>query len=468
MRLCTVPILISVALSSLAPSQQNAPTAQRDSFVYKDSAYMMMLPEPISGSGVLALAASPQGDNAVFVRFPKLLTKRNIEAFAVGKQVSLQDASFAEIYSYNAASKNTTRLWSGNLEQGRMELSWLPGSGCAVATLSEMKFDGDQPKPTLRVGLINASGRSFRWLDLPAQNAEAWSQIIVGVSPTQSNAVVLFQQIEFKEEKAPDGKLMPVNLRRTFCNVAGPNGWAGQWEEMSRDFAPFGIAFNEKGDIAQIIGSPSWYPKGINLSKMQWIPAQEEGFTLERKPVYPMADQQQIAIPFANARISTSSVVITFPNPEKPKEMESKVVAIEGEQATLAQDLSSVFYVSRGVAYVREIAQIPKKVYEDALLAAERAKLLSQVKQVGMALMMMANDYDDTLPGANGFNLSSVDPYLRNNQLLNGFVYTFSGGNLTDLKDPAGTVLGYVEGPGGRAEVYADGHAKWVNNPKNP
>jgi prepilin-type processing-associated H-X9-DG protein len=58
----------------------------------------------------------------------------------------------------------------------------------------------------------------------------------------------------------------------------------------------------------------------------------------------------------------------------------------------------------------------------------------------------------------------TLGKHLKDPSLLVGFVYTFKGGRQIDLENPTGTVLGYVEGPGGRAVLYADGHATWVNN----
>jgi prepilin-type processing-associated H-X9-DG protein len=53
---------------------------------------------------------------------------------------------------------------------------------------------------------------------------------------------------------------------------------------------------------------------------------------------------------------------------------------------------------------------------------------------------------------------------VKNSSILEGFVYTFKGGKLSDVDKPAETVLGYIEGPGGRAVAYLDGHVKWVPN----
>jgi hypothetical protein len=110
----------------------------------------------------------------------------------------------------------------------------------------------------------------------------------------------------------------------------------------------------------------------------------------------------------------------------------------------------------------RDIAIAPIEVIKKAREAAERAVTLSNAKQVGLAIIMYAADNDDIVPA----NLSSdqIMPYLMNADLLNGFVMTWSGGNIGEIKNPAETELGYVTGPGGSAIIYADGHVKWKDD----
>lgn len=108
---------------------------------------------------------------------------------------------------------------------------------------------------------------------------------------------------------------------------------------------------------------------------------------------------------------------------------------------------------------------MPKELAMKALEAAEKARIISDAKQVATAMHIYAADYDDNLPSNNGDWMEALFPYTKNRQLFDGFVYTFGGGNLNDIKDPSTTELGYKEGPGGRAVAYADGHVRWIPNP---
>jgi hypothetical protein len=86
--------------------------------------------------------------------------------------------------------------------------------------------------------------------------------------------------------------------------------------------------------------------------------------------------------------------------------------------------------------------------------------VLSNAKQLGLAALMYAQDYDEVLPTGDGIN-GKLAPYLKNESLFDGFTYTFGGGSLSGIDKPAETELGFVTGPGGRAIIFIDGHVKW-------
>lgn len=114
------------------------------------------------------------------------------------------------------------------------------------------------------------------------------------------------------------------------------------------------------------------------------------------------------------------------------------------------------------MAIVRTLTKVDRKAYDAALLAEAIRETVQRAKQVAVGLMIYAADYEDNLPANDGDINSKLGPYLKNNELLSGFTYTFGGGSLVDVERPAETEIGYIDGPGGRAAIYADGHAKWI------
>jgi hypothetical protein len=138
---------------------------------------------------------------------------------------------------------------------------------------------------------------------------------------------------------------------------------------------------------------------------------------------------------------------------------------IDPVSGILLSDLSAVAYRHQSALYVKPLIALEKAAYEELLRRAERLRLVSNSKQVGLALVMYAMDNKESFP-AGGSNLSElVLPYLKNGDLLKGFQFTYTGpSEIGKIEKPAEAVLGYFDGPGGRAVVYADGHARWEDS----
>lgn len=128
----------------------------------------------------------------------------------------------------------------------------------------------------------------------------------------------------------------------------------------------------------------------------------------------------------------------------------------------LSPTLDAVAYVSQNSLFVRRLADVPSNIYLDALAQWDKRDAMSRAKQIAVALMMYINDNNDNYPGAGNVD-SLISAYLKDNSLLNGFTYTFAGGNAANIESPAETAIGYVDTPTGRAMIYSDGHVKWKN-----
>lgn len=134
------------------------------------------------------------------------------------------------------------------------------------------------------------------------------------------------------------------------------------------------------------------------------------------------------------------------------------------EQWAVTADNSLVAFALPGGVAVRKVLTAPAKDIEKAMEVSPREEILSRAKQVALAFLMYAADADDMLPEAGAFPTALL-PYLGDQALTEGFVYTYTGErNINKIKDPASTVLGYVAGNGGRAVAYVDGHVKWISD----
>lgn len=151
-------------------------------------------------------------------------------------------------------------------------------------------------------------------------------------------------------------------------------------------------------------------------------------------------------------------------------------VGFTGEKKTtrLAGAFENLFidFKDRYLAYsdgdailIRDIVPMDPAAYAAMKAKRERNALMSRAKQIGTALAIYANDYDDTFPSAGNFE-EKVFPYIKIREMLKDFVFLLPGVANTSLSDVSTTRMGFIQGQGGMAVVYADTHVVWVPNKK--
>lgn len=140
---------------------------------------------------------------------------------------------------------------------------------------------------------------------------------------------------------------------------------------------------------------------------------------------------------------------------------ERVLVATDVLQHFVADDWTWIAYRRGDGLYVHDVELVDPELIRQARESAARTKSLMQAKQVGTAVQIFAVDHDERLPTRAEFE-EAIKPYLKNDDLLKSFVYLLDGQNRNNIEDLAGTELGYVTIKGGRAVVYADGHAKII------
>ena len=123
-----------------------------------------------------------------------------------------------------------------------------------------------------------------------------------------------------------------------------------------------------------------------------------------------------------------------------------------------------VIYQDAGCLLLREIQPVDFALAKKLSEAEALAKLVNRAKQIGTALMVLASDHDDNLPGISDWE-KELMPYLKDKDMMRDFNYTYRGGNAGDILSPAETELGFFVAAGGRVVLYSDSHAKFVPNP---
>lgn len=146
-------------------------------------------------------------------------------------------------------------------------------------------------------------------------------------------------------------------------------------------------------------------------------------------------------------------------SPDKGQ-IKATLIAAEADTVLLSPKKNAVAYVSKENLMVREIQPLSAKDLDKMLAEAEKKEIMSRAKQVGIAMMIYATDYDDLMP-PNADWQRLLEPYMKSKTMSDGFYYEMNGDNLTNVDDPAKKRMGYIDGRYGRAIVYADSHVIW-------
>ncbi len=181
----------------------------------------------------------------------------------------------------------------------------------------------------------------------------------------------------------------------------------------------------------------------------------------EVKPIFELNNEAE----FATLGLPPVQVPKGSPNTKpkpRPGHLERTVYVCPTRfQVQLEPSEKSIAYTDNGALLLREIRPFDHDLAEKMKIEALKAQAMSIARQVGIALMLYAADMDEVLPNGENF-VNRLTPYIKDRKMIAAFNYTYAGGPMDQIKDIANTELGFTMGPGGRAIVYADGHAKWV------
>lgn len=405
--------------------------------VSRDQAYALLPPVAVAPSGVQRIAWSPDSRYLVVVRNDAILDEAAVRA-AMETKTPMRFATVVSIWS--CRSQKSTEVIRFPSESPQIELVFLKGTDSLLITVSRSGRENPE------VQLLRYSIATRRLTTLVDAKTARWDAIGVSSSPILPLAIVNLMQGSANECRtigssgglgpvipvedvtlrwSRDGRSIEVrsgdgsSRKRVFWNILTATSRAFDEREVFVPPDPLGAVGLELADGAT---NAMWNRDGVALTGL-WLVAKEGG----KNPAALIAAQA------------------------------------EPGHTTVAQDLSAAAYVSEGVAFVRPIMKLSGREYEESLSAAERTKLLRDAKVVGTAIQMYLADHDDRFPDKEKY-YEQLAPYLKNNDALGRFVYVLEGVDISKIGDPSKTVVGYIEGPGGRAVSYADGSARWIRN----
>lgn len=435
---------------------------------FTETKAIALLPPQVVGTGI--------ADRAVWSPNGKYLLIHSIEVKAMGEMIldqitnpraqpkSIPDAV---ISIYDTTKQTSKVVWKGKIDAGMMEeASWLPNSANVILTMRTMTKDPNgKPTGEDRQVLWNLSAVSGQISTMFQPEA---GEFVDFVTDSKAKGGVLVLR-KFPKPGSTD------NISARFIWL-GPSGTMGSSISTKGPFAYGQVGFYQKGTRPMVIARERagergvkaiWLDMDFNNGALREVAPLDIRGDIEPEPEFRLIKGGTMSA--SESRAGADTKVVNSESAwliaKAKSQHQSALVAAEVDQLALSPNMNAVCYTTKGVPMVRGLVSMPKELAIKALEAAEKAKIMSDAKQVATALHIYAADFDDNLPSNNGDWMEALYPYTKNRQMMDGFVYTFGGGNLTDIKDPATTELGYKEGPGGRAVAYADGHVKWIPNP---
>jgi prepilin-type processing-associated H-X9-DG protein len=447
MTACATALLL---LSSRA--QFNAQDPIRSFAVTDDAAYLMLEPNFVCNGEVGDFIWSQDGKLLAVERSARNFKASDMAAALTGQQIDPDKLdSRLEVYVWNQETNSSKLLWTVRGPSRIESLEWMYGNEYLIATLQD-------PDSSHRVLAISVKTLATTTL-LTSWNFDFRQMLVSTKAPLavalESNDSVGYIHI-FRNGHMSDRIPMPEprdsliwgDAGELYCGTSGTKPVV--WHQF--DFAAGKFVDVTKGQLH--FGAPDPYPiLGVENS------ASSGG---ANNGLIPMSQGVWLRPYFFEKYEALSGTGLPKPVKHSP-DNQAGLVTSDGFNGSLSPSLEAVAYSHQGTAMVRQIVQVPKSAFYQARDAAMRSLAINKAKQVGLALTMLANDHDDVLPGKDGWQ-DKILPYVLNKGMIDGFNYTFGGGPESGIDKPADTMLGFVNGPGGRAVVYADGHVKWVPN----
>jgi len=445
----TLALVLSLAATSAVGLAQDT----LSTLLSGEKAYLLLPPKYVSAGSGNQLTWSPDGRHLAVVRTPMPLKTSEMRAAMMTGTPPPDFESRMRVYVdvYDAEAEQTRQAFELPGQTG-VELGWMPETGqlFVLATRYPVSQEGERTGPVYELHRYDT--RTSRATRLGSYHGSFMS---VGMSFSPSRALGLVWMV------GHDGQEEAV--------VVTANG-ASQPSKIAGDAGPYGahIIWNPDGLTMKLgrrvedpDGASKWMIHDFDPLTLTATPSAETRFRFpESKSTLAwtnVSTDVRVGVKEVEKLRTTMLTPVQAGDTDKAAVLDAFVENVE-----VSPDGQRVAYTHHGMTLVRDLIEIQRAMFEQMRDAARRTAAMSNAKQVALAAMLFASDNDDRLPSNKEDIQKLLLPYLRNQSIFDGFVYTFAGGFTQDIELPSRTELGHISMPGGRIVAYVDGHVKWV------
>lgn len=428
----------------------------RNFITYRSRAFLVAPPVLVCGPKVVGASWSPDGS---FMLIQQRTAPTNVRDVESAFRATVQEHSETQLKIFSLATGNAADLMRLDSEKEEVSsLQWIPQTDHAFMVVA---VKGDTPAAELyNVSAADGTVDPIR----PWKAGEEPFALDVYPSPTQP---YVFVRASFgkpepprldlgREEPHYRRELFLLNAQGTFVPVKSPEG-VPLWSSDGAAAYILERTHNDKGPGAQ------WYKVALANGALSDTTRPRDFYQGGARPAG-LISAREVPTPSTNGNL-TREVRNVWLETLDPDSQNRLLLAGDASLAGVSSTLEAASYVSQDSLFVRPILEVPKDRYDAAVAYEKRRQQIAKAQQTGLALIMLAADNDDIFPADRNRIKDLLGPYLAPGFNMDDFVYTFQGGDAKDLKNPAGTQLGYIDTGDGLAVVYADGHTEWKPKP---
>lgn len=208
-----------------------------------------------------------------------------------------------------------------------------------------------------------------------------------------------------------------------------------------------------------------WYSIAGSSASLAELSGEPKRWEPKPEPPSNLPVRTRLTIAMVTEQRTSRSIQVLWLEGDPKSEQPRALLCADCAEASILPAGDMVIYRSQDALWSVPLVHMPKQVLKTMADSARTAVALSNGKQIGLAILLYAQDHDNVLPDANNADalrsfLASLATYLKNGDLLQGFSYTFGGGKLSEVAKPAETELGFLSTATGLVVVYADGHVR--------
>ncbi|GBC94928.1 hypothetical protein HRbin16_00713 [bacterium HR16] len=359
------------------------------------------------------------------------------------------------ILVWNQSQRRATEVWKGTVEDGHklvQEIHWMAGAPVAllqmhggVREVAENVVEEVTVFARLHAstGTLKILGEPGRWLE-------------VNVSPVKPFALLLGR--EGYQVLRADGALgAPIPYEQVF---APSESRRPSWAWMIGTWTADGTRL-----VTVLLGKT---PEGKPERKFILIDplAGKSQPVSQEPPLYEPAPRRlPLRVEMVEGELKAGDSVAKVRSAWLVGAKGRALLCADAQAADLSPSGDAVWYISQGAAWVAPLQKLNREQYEAMHREALRETVLSNAKQIGLALLMYVQDYDETFPPNTGDVQAILMPYVKNQEIFNlpgtNFFYLMNMEALGSIDKPAETMMGYIQTPYGRAVIWVDGHVTW-------